>query len=93
TRGQQIAVSNDFGETFTLTQLDNFAFQEPKVVSGDGSRAYVIRGNGREIWRFGGGESDVASGLSGDRDAAVELQYLGSGTWRVLSMVGEISPN
>ena len=62
------------------------------AISADGSRIITGVGGGRIWLSVGTTTPGSTGGISGDRDAAAQLQYLGNGLFRVLSHEGTLNP-
>jgi len=83
-------VSQDYGLTWHTR--DSVRTWVGAGVSGDG-RIMLAADYGTQIHVSAPQTTAGTSGyLTGGRDAAVALQYLGGGTWRVLYAAGVITP-
>jgi hypothetical protein len=87
--GGSIYTSTDSGVSWTEFPLQ----QEWECVgcSADGNRLVAVPGGGLIYSSIPTTTAGTAGALTGDRDAAAELQYVGVGQFRILSFVGSIS--
>jgi hypothetical protein len=87
--GGSIYTSPDSGSTWTEFPLD----QEWECVrsSADGSRLVAVVGGGWIHVSVPSTTAGTSGSLIGDQDAAIELQHIGSGQFRILSFAGAIS--
>ena len=85
----QVYVSNNFGESWSA----QLAVREWSSValSADGSRVLAAPSNGQLY--VGTAATTAPTTISGPASAAVELQYIGSDTFRVLSHEGTLATN
>ncbi len=86
--GGQIYTSTDSGASWTPRE-SNRPWQSV-TSSSDGTKLVAVVLGG-QIYTFPGPTSPGPGGaLTGDSDAAIELQYIGSDRFRVLSMIGNV---
>jgi len=83
----QVYTSNNFGETWTAQ--DSPREWTSVALSGDGTRVLAAPIIGQLY--VGSAATAAASTIAGPASAAVELQYIGSDTFRVLSHEGALS--
>lgn len=83
----QIHTSTDSGVTWTARESERF--WTGVASSFDGTKLVAVVGGG-QIYTSSN-KLTTTSGISGDSDAAVELQHIGGGVWRILSHVGAIN--
>jgi hypothetical protein len=91
--GGYLYTSADSGASWIpQTEADSRKWQSV-AASSDGTKIIAGVSDGYMYTFNMGVEESVSSGVTGGAEAALELQYIGNGTFRVLSFVGSLGTN
>lgn len=88
--GRGVFVSTDHGATWTVYD-DGTPNWNGVSVSADGYRYVAAAGGGSVYVRLDASSIGPTGGLGGGKFSALELEYVGGGTFRVLDMIGTIT--